>query len=150
MVESRWNGSDQPAVVAKDAHSFCLEAVGPLVDSAMMSLASSILQASGSCAAAMAASADPLPYGLGSPEPLSRGPPPGVHGAVTDAAEAGLSTMDRVGGVMAKPSCKSVALWRTGNGAPGCDANDRLNGMLQRRVSGYDRSLPIRITEGSG
>ena len=95
----------------------------------------------------MAASADPLPYGLGSPEPLPRGPPPGVHG---DAAEAGLSTMDRVGGVKAKPSCKSVALGRTGNGAPGRDANDRLNGMLQRRISDCDRSFPIRITEGSG
>lgn len=50
----------------------------------------------------MAASADAPPYGLGSPDPLSRGPLPGVAGEVTEATEAGLSTTDRVVGVTVK------------------------------------------------
>ena len=61
MVGSKWNGSDQLAVVASVAQSFCREADGPFVDSAMLSLVSSDLHACGSFAALMAASADPLP-----------------------------------------------------------------------------------------
>ena len=67
-----------------------------------MSFANSGRHCSGSCAAKMAASADAPPYGLGSPDPLSRGPLPGVAGEVTEATEAGLSTTDRVVGVTVK------------------------------------------------
>ncbi|CAK9054019.1 LINE-1 retrotransposable element ORF2 protein, partial [Durusdinium trenchii] len=73
----------------------------------------------------MAASADAPPYGLGSPDPLSRGPLPGVAGEVTEATEAGLSTTDRVVGV----TVKAMSLREVNP----VEASERLNGTLRRR-----------------
>ena len=115
MDGSRWNGSSQPAVCRT-------------------SFASSTRHCCGSCAAEIAASADPLPYGLGSPDPRSLRPPPGVVGDATDAAEAGFSVRARVAGAKANPSWSRVGRGRVGGATPACEASDRLNGMLRRRV----------------
>ena len=138
MDGSRWNGSSQPAVLARVAQSFCLDAVGPFVVSAKTSFASSIRHCCGSCAAAIAASADPLPYGLGSPDPRSLWPPPGVAGDATDAAEAGFASSVRVVGADANPSWSRVGRGLVDGTKPACEASARLNGMLRRRIR-FDR-----------
>ena len=57
-----------------------------------------------------------------------------MAGDATDAAEAGFSVRARVAGAKANPSWSRVGRGRVGGATPACEASDRLNGMLRRRV----------------